>query len=78
MPGLQILPPEHCSLQSLDQALLRLAHSAPSLKRQILQACVEYIAADGYVTLGEADLLRATADTLDCPMPPLLPGQPMV
>jgi len=38
---------------------------------------MEYIAADGYVTLGEAELLRATAATLDCPMPPLLPGQPV-
>jgi len=26
----------------------------------------------------EAELLRATAYSLGCPMPPLLPGQPLV
>ena len=77
LPGLRVLPPERCGLQSLDQALSQLAQATPTLKRRILQACVEYIAADGYVTLDEAELLRATADTLDCPMPPLLPGQPV-
>jgi hypothetical protein len=71
------LPPEQCGLQALDDALSQLARTTPALKRQILEACVEYIAADGYVTLGEAELLRATADTLGCPMPPLLPGQPI-
>ena len=30
------------------------------------------VAADGKITAGEAELLRAVADTLACPMPPLL------
>jgi hypothetical protein len=78
IPNLRELPSEHCGLQALDEALSQLARTTPTLKRKILEACVEYIAADGYVTLGEAELLRATADSLDCPMPPLLPGQPIV
>jgi hypothetical protein len=78
IPSLRVLPPEQCDLRLLDEALSQLAQTTPTLKRQILEACVEYIAADGYVTLGEAELLRATADTLGCPMPPLLPGQPIV
>ena len=30
---------------------------------------------DGTVTIAEGELLRAVADSLGCPMPPLLPGQ---
>ncbi len=48
--------------------------ATPPLKRQVLQACAEYIAADGRVTIAEAELLRASADTLGCPMPSLLPS----
>ena len=33
------------------------------------------ISADEEVTLEEAELFRAIADTLGCPVPPLLPGQ---
>jgi len=33
------------------------------------------ITADHEVTLEEAELFRAIADTLGCPVPPLLPGQ---
>jgi hypothetical protein len=29
------------------------------------------------VTVHEAELLRGIADSLGCPMPPLLPGQPL-
>ena len=45
-------------------------------RRQSLQACAEYIVADGRVAIAEAELLRATADALGCPMPPLLPEGP--
>jgi hypothetical protein len=68
------LPAERCGLVQLDGALNELAQATPPLKRQVLQACAEYIAADGRVAIAEAELLRATADALDCPMPPLLPG----
>ena len=38
-----------------------------------LDACAGCIAADGRATVEEGELLRAVADSLDCPMPPLLP-----
>ena len=33
---------------------------------------------DGEVTRGEGELMRAVADSLAVPMPPLLPGQKLV
>ena len=41
-------------------------------------AAAACVAADHEVTVSEAELFRAIADTLDCPVPPLLPGQPLV
>ena len=42
------------------------------VKKQVIEACASAIASDGMVTTGEGELLRAIADSLDCPMPPLL------
>ena len=74
LPDLVKLPAESCGLAQLGEALNGLAQATPPLKRRVLQACAEYIAADGRVAIAEAELLRATADALGCPMPPLLPG----
>ncbi|UCE61191.1 MAG: M48 family metallopeptidase [Phycisphaerales bacterium] len=70
-----LLKKERCGLGALGNALDQLAQSAPRLKRQLLTACAECVSADREVTVHEAELLRAIADSLDCPMPPLLPGQ---
>ena len=58
-------------LVALDQALNELDAAAPPLKKQILTACAACIATDGRVTLEEGELLRAIADSLGCPIPPL-------
>jgi hypothetical protein len=42
------------------------------VKKRVLEACGECIGADGRVTAAEGELLRAIADALDLPMPPLL------
>ena len=70
-----LLPREKCGVRSLDAALVRLAETAPRLRADVLAACVAAVAADGQVTIGEGELLRAISDSLGCPMPPLLPGQ---
>ena len=57
-------PPGADRLNDLDAA-------APPLKHEILNACAACIGADGRVTLEEGELLRAIADSLGCPMPPL-------
>jgi Zn-dependent protease with chaperone function len=67
-----MLPREACSLASLERSLDRLAASAPEVKSRVLDACAATIASDGRVTIAEGELLRAIADSLDCPIPPLL------
>ncbi len=62
---------DHCTLKSVDEALARLADLRPALKESVLDACGLCAGADGSVTVAEADLLRAVADSLDCPVPPL-------
>ncbi len=62
---------EECDLARVDAALDRLAASAPLLRRHILRAAAAAVSADGLLATREAELLRAIADTLDCPLPPL-------
>jgi len=66
-----LLPPDQCGVDQIDAALNRLAQAVPIIKKNLLDACVHTIGADGVILESEAELLRAVADTLDCPMPPL-------
>jgi Zn-dependent protease with chaperone function len=70
--GLQLLPRAECGLEQLDTALDRLALAAPQIKKNLLEACVQIVGADGLIQEREAELLRAIADTLDCPIPPFV------
>ncbi len=67
-----ILPQSAWGPAQLDGALERLASLAPLLKKRLLEACADCVVADGEVAVAEAELLRAIADRLDCPLPPLL------
>ena len=49
-----------------------LAEAAPQIKKNLIEACVEVVGADGVIQEREAELLRAIADTLDCPIPPFV------
>jgi hypothetical protein len=64
-----------CPVQAVHEALTRLATVASKPKEEVLRACVATVARDGIVTVGEAELLRAVADGLGCPVPPLLPDR---
>jgi Zn-dependent protease with chaperone function len=70
--GLQLLPREESGLEQLDTALDRFALAAPQIKKNLIEACVQVVGADGLIQEREAELLRAIADTLDCPIPPFL------
>lgn len=59
-------------LRELENALKRLAQLRPLQKPQLLKAMARCIESDGRISIAEAELLRAAADILDCPMPPLL------
>ena len=70
------LPPEQCDFTHLDRALDRLSRAVPQIKKNVLNACTSTVAADGLIQEKEAELLRAMADALDCPVPPFVPPEP--
>ena len=70
--SLSLLPPDQCGLEQIDRALNRLALAVPQIKKNLLEAGVRVVGADGIVQESEAELLRAFADTLDCPIPPFV------
>ena len=69
---IQFLPRSEWDLDKVDAALSRLATYHEPLKRNILMACGRTVAVNGRVTEREAELLRAIADALDCPVPPFV------
>ncbi|MBO36225.1 MAG: hypothetical protein CL612_00125 [Anaerolineaceae bacterium] len=60
------------SLAKVDEALDVLVAVAPKIKRCIVKACVVCVVYDQYITVSEAELLRAVADSLGCPIPPII------
>jgi Zn-dependent protease with chaperone function len=73
--NISLLPPGQCTLSAFDKAIHVLAESSPQLKKRITGAAAACIAADGTVTVKEAELMRAVAAVLGCPIPPILPEQ---
>jgi len=63
---------QESDLTHVDAALNRLNQAAPQIKKAVINACAQVVAADGVIQEMEAELLRAIADALDCPMPPFL------
>jgi Zn-dependent protease with chaperone function len=78
LSGLEMRSRGDVGLRALDAALDELSTVAPKLKEGLIRACAVCVVADREVTVAEAEALRAVADVLDCPMPPLLPGQTIV
>jgi hypothetical protein len=70
-----ILAREKCGLNELDSALDRLSAASPQVKKRILMACIACISADSFINVQESEILRAIADTLDCPISPIIPGK---
>ena len=62
---------KYCQVESLEQILSKLSMLSPLLKESLLVACADCAIHDGKVTPQEAEILRAVAESLDCPMPPL-------
>lgn len=79
LPEVQIplLPREECTLPELQKALTTLSLVAPKERERIVEAAAELICYDHDVSIKEAELFRGICDMLNCPMPPLLPGQPL-
>jgi Zn-dependent protease with chaperone function len=62
----------YCKLESMEGVLTKLSGLSPLLKGSLISACADCVLQDGTITLQEAELLRAVAEALDCPMPPLI------
>lgn len=69
---IELLDKKAINLNSLNQALDRLVKLKPLEKPALLKACAACITADKNISNTEGELFRAIADTLDCPMPPLV------
>ncbi len=61
-------------LSHFDRALTELNMATPQLKESILKAAVHCVVCNGVISVKEGELLRAVADGLDCPLPPLIEG----
>jgi Zn-dependent protease with chaperone function len=71
---LSLLDPAVCEFSQLDAALDKLAGASLPIKQRLLLACAHTVLHDGVVRDEEAELLRAFAAVLACPMPPLIAG----
>ncbi|MEE8106545.1 MAG: M48 family metalloprotease [Planctomycetota bacterium] len=74
----KMLPPLDCGVANLDRALDAVQQVGRAHRHTLLVALAAAVSSDGLVTPDEAELFRAIADCLDHPMPPLLPGQPLL
>lgn len=61
---------ETVNLVDFDKALDRVAEAALAVKKEFLAACGAVVMHDGCVNETQFELLRAMADTIDCPIPP--------
>jgi Zn-dependent protease with chaperone function len=59
-------------LELTDRALERLCSAGPYVKKNVMLSCAHVVASDGRVMEPEHELLRAIADSLELPLPPLV------
>jgi len=69
---LNLLAREDCGLAEINASLHRLGLAVPQIKKNLIEACVRVVGADGVIQENEAELLRGIAETLDCPLPPFV------
>lgn len=72
--GFKLVDLGQCGLPQIDDALTHLAQASAGIKKRVLHACAYAVAADNLIQADEAELLRAIAETLDCPVPPFIQG----
>ena len=76
LPAAKLVPVEVATPAAVEAALKQLAHLGPLHKRRLLRALVACIHADGSVNAEEAEFVRAIAEVLGCPIPPILADGP--
>ena len=68
----QLKDKKNLNFKKMNAALDALAELHPLRKPKLIKACIKTISADQVVSVIESELLRTIADTLECPMPPML------
>ncbi len=63
--------PDRLSVADLSESLDVLRATSPAVKRRLVQAIADCVIHDGRLTLGEAEIARATCAAIDVPLPPL-------
>lgn len=61
-----------CGLDRIKDALEDFAYASPTVKKRLLEACSLSVMADEGVSSSEAELIRAVADAIGCPIPPFV------
>ena len=69
---IEMIPVKECNFDMLGKSLIRLNGLSPLLKKSLITVCADCVIDDGVIMPSEGELLRAVAESLDCPMPPLL------
>ena len=72
--GLRLLELSQCGVEPIDAVVTRLSEASLAIKRRVLDACAQAVACDSVIRAEEAELLRAIAETLNCPIPPFVEG----
>ena len=75
LSGVKLIGGSELRLSEMDRVLEQLLTLHPQEKKRLLASCATVIEHDGQVNVDEAELMRAIAESLGCPMPPMLPGQ---
>lgn len=70
--NIRILPFDNINIGLIDQALNKCLLLMTEMRAKLLNACCLTASDDGYITDYEAELIRAIADALECPIPPII------
>lgn len=65
----KLAPIEECTYKNMDAAIDKVERCSAGVKQRLLMAFMSAVLADKKVTVEEAEMLRAFADSLDCPVP---------
>ncbi|MEM1442968.1 MAG: M48 family metallopeptidase, partial [Verrucomicrobiota bacterium] len=76
--SIQFRDASECGLKSIEAALAKFNESTPPVKRLLLEAASYCVLEDKGVSSREAELIRATADAIGCPIPPFVKTAPIV
>jgi len=72
---LQLRERSSINVADLDIAMQKLEMLTPLAKQKLLQACAVSVMNDQKISAVETELLRAIANMLGCPMPPIIHEQ---